>query len=201
MNTTDVARIVFKIVAPVARRMRLSIGRGLIKLIDDTQKCQEVQVALLADEVHDKIERFQEFGFTSVPPEGAEAITVSVTADRSHSVVIATEDRRYRPKNLKQGEVALYTKQNGKRVYAKENGDLLLGSDPTDAVALAPASKTQMEKITTYLTALDAVFQTTINEPGMGAPSVLGLALKAASQAIGGVPEIEEPGALEVKAK
>ncbi len=40
---------------------------------------------------------------------GAEAITLSVGGHRSHTVVINVDDRRYRLKGLKGGEVALYT--------------------------------------------------------------------------------------------
>jgi len=68
------------------------------------------RLSLLAEEVRD-CERYQEYGFTSVPLPGAEAITVCVGGSRDHGVVIATGDRRYRLKGLQGGEVALYTNE------------------------------------------------------------------------------------------
>ena len=89
--------------------LRTLIGRALLKLVDDSRKCQELQLQLLADEVRSNAERFQNYGFTSHPLPGAEAITLFIGGDRSHPVVLAVEDRRYRKKNLEQGEVAMYT--------------------------------------------------------------------------------------------
>lgn len=89
--------------------LRTLIGRALINLIDDTKKCQQLQLQLLADEVRSNAENYQHYGFTSHTFAGAEAIVVFVGGDRSHPVVIATEDRRYRKKDLVEGEVALYT--------------------------------------------------------------------------------------------
>lgn len=89
--------------------LRTLIGRALINLIDDTKKCQQMQLQVLADEVRSNAENYQNYGFTSRAFAGAEAIVVFVGGDRSHPVVIATEDRRYRKKNLAEGEVALYT--------------------------------------------------------------------------------------------
>lgn len=101
-------KIINKLTAPLARRVRLMVSRGVIGVVNDALKEQGVQVALLADEVRD-CERYQEYGFTSVPLAGAEAITVCVGGSRDHGVVIATGDRRYRLKGLQGGEVALYT--------------------------------------------------------------------------------------------
>lgn len=97
-----------RMVDPIARRVRLMVSRGVIGVVNDALKEQGVQVALLADEVRD-CERYQEYGFTSVPLPGAEAITVCVGGSRDHGVVIATGDRRYRLKGLQGGEVAIYT--------------------------------------------------------------------------------------------
>jgi phage baseplate assembly protein V len=97
------------------------IGRGILTLIDDTTKEQTVQIKLLDSEVHDSVERYQEYGFTSVPKSGAECITVSVGGNRGHSVVIATGDREYRLKGLEDGEVAIYDDQ-GQCVHLKRGG-------------------------------------------------------------------------------
>jgi phage baseplate assembly protein V len=100
-----------KLAAPLARRIRLSVGRGIVRLVNDALKLQAVQVSLLADETQDNVERFQEYGFTSHPFPGAEAIVVCVGGSRDHAVVIAIDDRRYRLKAIAPGEVALYDDQ------------------------------------------------------------------------------------------
>jgi phage baseplate assembly protein V len=92
----------------LAGRIRLMIGRAIVNLVDDTKKAQAVQIDLLADETQDNVERFQNYGFTSHPHPGAEAITVFPGGLRSHGVVIAVEDRRYRLIDLEQGEVAMF---------------------------------------------------------------------------------------------
>lgn len=93
-------------------KIRLSIGRAVVKLINDSTKIQELQLQLLSDEVRARVEHFQEYGFTSVPMEGAEAIVLFVGGDRSHGVAVKVDDRRYRKKGLQPGEVCMYTKNN-----------------------------------------------------------------------------------------
>ena len=43
------------------------VSRAVIKMVDDSLKMQGVQISLLAGEVAEKVERFQEYGFTSHP--------------------------------------------------------------------------------------------------------------------------------------
>lgn len=105
----DVIRAVQKISGPMHRRIRLMVGRAIIRLVNDATKVQEAQVTLLEDETRAGVERFQEYGFTSVPLPGAEAVMVSVSGNRDHGVIIAVDDRRYRLKGLASGEVAIYT--------------------------------------------------------------------------------------------
>ena len=92
----------------VARRIGMMVGRGTIANVDDNAQAQALQVELLADEAQDGVEKFGGYGFTAVPHPGGEALVVFVGGLRSHGVVVATEDRRYRPRGLRPGEVALY---------------------------------------------------------------------------------------------
>jgi phage baseplate assembly protein V len=108
---------------PIARRVRLMVGRAVVKLVSDAGALQELQLQLLADEVRSRAERFQNYGFTSVPLPGAEAVAVSVGGSRSHVVVVAVDDRRYRLKDLQPGEVAIYTDQ-GDRIVLKRDGQI-----------------------------------------------------------------------------
>lgn len=102
-------------------KIRLAIGRAVVKLINDSTKIQELQLQVLSDEVRARVERFQDYGFTSVPMEGAEAIVLFLGGDRSHGVAVKVDDRRYRKKGLQPGEVCMYTK-NGDYVLIKVGG-------------------------------------------------------------------------------
>jgi phage gp45-like len=104
---------------PMAQRLQLMIGRAVVLLVNDALKMQGLQVHLLADEVRDSVERFQEYGFTSHPLPGAEAIAAGVGGSRDHVVVLAVDDRRYRLRGLAQGEVAVYTDEGDKIVLRR----------------------------------------------------------------------------------
>lgn len=109
---------------------------------------QEVDVNLHAGEKKTKIERFQQYGFTSVPlkesdsgqqggsggggsggsgggqqqkGKAAEALVAFLGANRSHAVVFMVDDRRHRLKNMKPGESAMYDDQ-GQRHMIRRGG-------------------------------------------------------------------------------
>ena len=94
--------------APLKGRLQMMIGRAVIAVVNDARQAQALQIELLADEVQDEVERFQGYGFSSHPHDGAEAIAVAVGGTRSHLVVVQVEDRRYRLKNMAAGEVAIF---------------------------------------------------------------------------------------------
>ncbi len=102
---------------------RNAISRGVLSAIGDGGKMQSVQVKLLAGEALDEAERFQNYGFTSVPKGGAEAVVVFVGADRSHPVIVVADDRRCRKAGLKAGEVAVYH-ENGDFIHLKEDNEI-----------------------------------------------------------------------------
>lgn len=99
----------------------MMLSRAILTLVDDSKGLQTLQVELLSDEAQDGVERFGEYGLASRPKAGAEAIAASVGGLRSHMVVIGIEDRRFRLKNLAEGEVALYD-DLGQVVHLKRDG-------------------------------------------------------------------------------
>lgn len=101
--------VVEHLTRPIRRRVMLMVGRAVLALVDDDPKLQVIQIRGLARETLDRVERFQEYGFTSVPLEGAEAVIVCPGGVRQHPLAIAVDDRRYRPTRLKPGEVCNYT--------------------------------------------------------------------------------------------
>lgn len=89
-------------------RVRLMFGRAIVRLVDDARLAQELQIDLLEDESQDAVEHLQPYGFAAHPHSGAEAVVGCVGGLRSHAIVISVADRRYRLKNLEQGEVGIY---------------------------------------------------------------------------------------------
>lgn len=130
-----------KIVAPLQRRVMLMIGRAVINAVTDDAKMQMLQVSLLSDEVREGVERMAEYGFSSVPKPGAQALIACVGGDRGHGVVIATGDARYRIKSLSPGEVALYTDEGDKIVLKR--GKII--EVTTDQFVVKAATKIRFE--------------------------------------------------------
>lgn len=112
-----------KLLAPLRSRIANMVARAVLNTVNDATQVQAVNVTLLAQETRDAIERFQNYGFTSVPLAGAEAVAIFVDGRREHGFVIAIDDRRYRMKNLVAGEVAIYTDQ-GDSVVIKRGGTI-----------------------------------------------------------------------------
>lgn len=106
-------------ITSLKRKLHGMVARCVLRLASDGLKMQEVQVGVLADETIDGMERVQNYGLTSVPLPGAEGIAVFLGADRAHGVVIAMDDRRYRLKGLKGGEVALYTDEGDSLIFKR----------------------------------------------------------------------------------
>ena len=98
-----------RLVDPIITRVRNVASRGVIKLVNDKTKIQQMQASLLAGELKDGIENYQNYGFSSVPLVGTEVLVVFCGGDRSNGVVVASGDRKYRLKELQPGEVAIYT--------------------------------------------------------------------------------------------
>lgn len=143
-------RAIQNAISPVRRKMRRMVSRAIIKIVDDSFKAQSLQVTLFSDEVRDDVERFQEYGFTSVPVEGCEALFLAVNGDRDHGVVVATADREFRPKDLSPGDVALYDKDNGIRVYCEASSGVVHiggGTNAAEFVALSQKVDTEFSRI------------------------------------------------------
>ena len=138
---SDIASLVSRLIAPLARRVSLIVSRGVVTLVNDALKCQGLQVELVADELQDDVEHFQEYGFTHHPFVGAEALFFSVGGVRSHGIIACVTDRRHRPLNLGEGDVCLYT-DAGERVYLDRTGDIVNLGARTGAEFVAQAAKT-----------------------------------------------------------
>ncbi len=123
-----------RLLAPVARRLRLLVSRGVVRGVADASRLQTVQLDLLADEARDNVERFQAYGFSGHPLPGAEAIVVAVGGSRDHLVAIAVDDRRYRPTGLQPGEVCVYD-DLGSRITLKRGGVIEIVAQTVEILA------------------------------------------------------------------
>lgn len=93
---------------------RASLGR-----VNSAPEVQLAQGEGLSGEELQGNELMQHYGFTSVPLPGTGAIVLPVGGQTSHGIIIATEHGSYRLKNLKPGEVALYTDEGAKIVLKR----------------------------------------------------------------------------------
>lgn len=154
--------------------MRDGVARAVLNVVDDEGNMQRVQISLLEDEVIDGVERFQNYGFTSVPDEGSEATVVFVGADRSHPVVVVADDRRVRKKGLKPGEVAVYHK-NGDFIHLKNENEIEVKTKTFNVnCTTATLSASSEIMLDTPLVTLTGRQQTTGEKSGGGASTFVG---------------------------
>lgn len=109
-----------RVMAPLRNRIQMMVARAIVQLVDDAAGIQSLQLSATADELVEAAERMQDYGFTSVPHDGAEAVVVFPGGLRSHGLVVAVGDRRFRLKGLKAGEVAIYDDLGQQLILARD---------------------------------------------------------------------------------
>lgn len=127
------------------RRMQLLVSRAVVNVINDSLKTQNLQVSILNDDDADDVERFQNYGHTSVPPAGSEAIVLSVGGMRESLVAIAVDNKATRLGSLKDGDSALYHME-GHNFLLTEDGVARLTCKRFEIIAdevISDASETQ----------------------------------------------------------
>lgn len=90
-----------------ARRAQSGTARGRLTAVNDEKGVQRLDVKVLAGETHTNVERFQQAGLTTHPPAGSEVVIAYMGANRTHPVVVAVENKKYRRRKLKPGGAAL----------------------------------------------------------------------------------------------
>lgn len=98
----------------------LLVSRGNILKTYSENALQSLKAELLKDEIHDDVEHFGQYGYTSHPPAGLEAVFIFPGAVREHGICIGIGDREFRFKELKEGEVALYTDKGDSLVFRQD---------------------------------------------------------------------------------
>lgn len=130
LNPANFARSI----TAMGRRVRLMVDRAVVRIVTDSLGRQNLQVQTLANETNDSVERFQNYGMSSVPPPGSEAIVVAVGGRRSGMVAIAVEDKTARPKGLDPGDVCVYHR-DGHTITLKKDGIIEIRGKAVNLVA------------------------------------------------------------------
>ncbi|HCD7552972.1 TPA: phage baseplate assembly protein [Citrobacter farmeri] len=97
------------------------LARAVVTGLNTATKCQSLQVELMPGEPKENVEHLEPYGFTSAPLSGAEGFAMFPDGDRSHGVILMVSDRRYRIKDLKGGEVCLYTDEGDTLTFKRGN--------------------------------------------------------------------------------
>lgn len=120
-------RSVTRQLAPQARRLENMLARGTLSALNRARKMQRIQARLLGSESKQSLEWFENYGFTSAPLSGAELLAAFIDGDRSHGIVLAVADRRFRVA-LEEGEAAVYD-DLGHKVHLTRDGIVIDGLD------------------------------------------------------------------------
>lgn len=121
----DLKRVVTKLQNKIYR----VIGKAILVAIDNTSEAQKIQVSVLKNENSSNLERSQEYGFDTYPKAGSQVILLSIGGNRDHAIALSISDRRYRPTDLIEGEVAVYSFKdaslsNKHRIHLKADGSM-----------------------------------------------------------------------------
>lgn len=174
MNFSDFKRLI----EPIKRKIFLSLGRAILKAINNSEGTQKIQVIALSGETITDIERFQEYGFETYPFIDAEAFAAFLNGNRDHGIVLCVHDRRYRPTDLVEGEICNYTDEDqesgGHRIHFKRGQIIEINCKQAIINAVDKA------EINTKQANINATVQAKVTSPDT---EVTGGTVKLASQA------------------
>jgi len=109
-----------RMLKPIRNKIYLLISKAVIKSVSDVAgQLQIVQIDLGNDGLISEVERVQNFGFSSHPANGAQAVVACISGNREHPIVIAIDDGEYRPA-VSEGDSVMYNK-NGTKITLQGN--------------------------------------------------------------------------------
>ena len=117
----------------IANRIKSAVCKAIIESVSDGNEIQLVKIAGMDNDVQSGVERIQEYGITSNPPIGSEAVVLYVGGNKDHGIVVKTDSGEFRIQSLKSGEVCIYS-QHGQKILLDENGDIVF-NDGTNFMA------------------------------------------------------------------
>ena len=109
-----------QMVEGLRQRVAMMVGRGVLAALDAAGGAARATVQGVAGEVLDDREFAQDYGVSSRPHPGAEALMAFIAGLRSNGVVVRLMDRRYTIA-LEYGEVAIHD-DLGQRVHLTRTG-------------------------------------------------------------------------------
>lgn len=112
--------IIKNVTAPLARRISLVTSKCVLNIINDKTETQSAQAEFFTEEVFDDAEVWQNYGFTSAPPKGTEGIALFAGGERVDPLIIATECKGKRFKDLNEGDTSVYSTAGN---YIRVNAD------------------------------------------------------------------------------
>lgn len=140
-------------------RLDAMVSRAVISRVNDALKTQRLQLVVLDGEPDENVEHFQPYGLSFVPPDGSEALVLSVGGDRAHTVAICAQHPDQRPKGKPAGTGGLYT-AGAWRVYIDASGVVHIGADTnTEFLALANKVATELGNLKTAIVAAKGACQ------------------------------------------
>ena len=147
MGMAPVIRVVERLLAPLRRRVMLMIGRAVVRLVDDTPRRQRVQLEALSGELLDDVERWQQYGVTSHPPVGSEAVVLALGGMRQHAAAVVVEDAGARTHPAAQvGETRLYTIADGDAPSGARHR-VVLSPEPSRGIVLVSRASADVNDV------------------------------------------------------
>lgn len=145
-----------EVIERMANKIKSSVGKALIESISDGNEIQLVKVSGLDNETQSDLERVQDYGLTSNPPIGSEAVVLYVGGSKDHGIVIKTDSGEFRVQSLESGEVCIYSKF-GQKILLDKNGEIVF-NDGTDFATGFTDLKTGFDLLRTELNAFVTVY-------------------------------------------
>lgn len=91
------------------------LRRFTLKAINTETPSQQAQIETMADQLHSEVEVVESYGITACPPDEVNiGVSGHIGGKSDHGMILGFIDKIFRPKNLKRGEVVVYTKWGGK---------------------------------------------------------------------------------------
>ena len=126
LSVNQLREFVSELIRPLRQRILGVLRRGELEQTNDAEGVQLSKVSLLNGEVRSNLERLQNYGLTSNPPEGCEVLAGFIGGDQEHGFVLSCDQRESRLKGLAPGEVALWTDEEGQSFVLKRGGKVAI---------------------------------------------------------------------------
>lgn len=148
-----------KILQPVFERLRLIVGRCVIKAVSYSSKEQNAEIELIAGEKRRNVQFIQQYGFSSCPKGDVSGIAVFIGGRRDNGAVIASNGDDI-SSSLSPGEVMVHS-PFGQKIFLKEDGSIEVSANSgkkivfkneiecereISAMTITPASKVTLSK-------------------------------------------------------